>query len=80
MKATYDQRIYDLYTKLYNTVRVAMPDDTDEDIDIALTAINSLSVSVAIQNDVSRESFLKNVAHLFDQLTALEEAEHQDLH
>jgi hypothetical protein len=77
---SYEERVGDLYKQLYNTVRGAIPDDTEEDVDIALSAINSLAVSVAIQNNISRKSFLKNVAYLFDQLTALNEADQQDLH
>jgi len=77
---SFEERVGDLYKQLYDTVRVAISDDKEEDIDIALSAINSLAISVAIQNNISRKSFLKNIAYLFDQLTALNEADRQELH
>jgi len=80
MKMSFEERVGDLYKQLYDTVRVAISDDKEEDIDIALSAINSLAISVAIQNNISRKSFLKNIAYLFDQLTALNEADRQELH
>jgi hypothetical protein len=80
MKMSFEERVGDLYEQLYNTVRVTISDDKEEDIDIALSAINSLAISVAIQNNVSRKLFLKNIAYLFDQITALNEADRQELH
>jgi hypothetical protein len=80
MKMSFEERVGNLYEQLYNTVRVTISDDKEEDIDIALSAINSLAISVAIQNNVSRKLFLKNIAYLFDQITALNEADRQELH
>ena len=59
-----------LYEKLYETIRDATPEDMTNGLEVALTALNSLAVVVAIRHDVTRESFLENVASIFDQNTA----------
>ena len=60
-----------LYKKLYETIRDATPENMPNGLEVALTALNSLAVVVAMRHDITRESFLENVAHIFDQYTAL---------
>jgi hypothetical protein len=60
-----------LYKKLYETIRDATPEDMPNGLEVALTALNSLAVVLAMRHDVTRESFLENVASIFDQYSAL---------
>jgi hypothetical protein len=60
-----------LYTNLRETIRDATPENMSNGLEVALTALNSLAVVIALSHDITRESFLENVAHIFDQYTTL---------
>ena len=77
MKSTFDARVGDLYEKLYNTVREFAPvvrefapESTEDTVNIALSAINSLAVVLAVHNGVSRKDFNDAVMYTFDQYIA----------
>lgn len=71
MKATFDSRVGDLYEKLYDIVRTSAPESTEESVNVALSAINSLAVVLAVHNGVERKFFLEAVMYTFDKYTAL---------
>ena len=71
MKSTFDARVGDLYEKLYNVVRASAPESTDESVNVALSAINSLAVVLAVHNNVDRQFFLEAVMYTFDKYTAI---------
>lgn len=60
-----------LYRNLRETIRDATPEGMTNGLEVALTALNSLAVVIALSHDITRESFLENVASIFDQYTAL---------
>jgi hypothetical protein len=60
-----------LYKKLHEAIRNATPEEMSNGLEVALTALNSLAVVIALSHDITRESFLENVAHIFDQYTTL---------
>ena len=60
-----------LYKNLRETIQDASPEDMSNGLEVALTALNSLAVVIALSHDITRESFLENIASIFDQYTAL---------
>lgn len=60
-----------LYKNLRETIQDATPEDMTNGLEVALTALNSLAVVIALSHDITRESFLENVASIFDQYSAL---------
>lgn len=71
MDTKFDARVGDLYKKLDAVVRAFAPEGTDEDVNVALSAINSLAVVLAVHNNVDRQFFLEAVMYTFDGYTAL---------
>jgi hypothetical protein len=71
MDTKFDTRVGVLYKKLDAVVRAFAPEATDEDVNVALSAINSLAVVLAVHNNVDRQFFLEAVMYTFDQYTAL---------
>jgi hypothetical protein len=63
-----DERVGDLYKKLYNLVRVEIPDDTLADVSVALSALTGLASTIAVNNNITRESYLQNCAFMYDAL------------
>ena len=68
-----DDRVADLYKKMYNLVRVEIPDDTLADVSVALSALTSLATVIAINNNLTRESYLQNCAFMYDALESSED-------
>ena len=71
MNVEFDERVGDLYEKLYTTVRTCVPEATNESVNVALSAINNLAVVLAVHNGVSREDFNAAVMYTFDQYSAI---------
>ena len=71
MDTKFDTRVGDLYKKLHAVVRAFDPESTDESVNVALSAINSLAVVLAVHNNVDRQFFLEAVMYTFDKYTAL---------
>jgi hypothetical protein len=70
MNTTFDERVGDLYEKLYTVVRASAPESTPETVNVALSAVNSLAVVLAVHNNVDRQFFLDAVMYTFDQYIA----------
>jgi hypothetical protein len=66
-----DARVGELYKKLDAVIRTHAPEATDDDVNVALSAVNSLAVILAVHNGVNRQFFLEAVMYTFDGYTAL---------
>jgi hypothetical protein len=66
MSKNRDNRVADLYKKLYELVRIEIPDDTIDDVSVALSALTSLASMIAVHNSITRESYLHNCAFMYD--------------
>jgi hypothetical protein len=73
-----DERVADLYKKMYNLVRTEITDDELADVSVALSALASLASTIAVSNNITRESYLRNCAYMFDALDATKDD--HDLH
>jgi hypothetical protein len=60
-----------LYKNLSKTIQDAALEAMPNGLEVALTALNSLAVVTAMSHGVTQESFLANVAHIFDQYSTL---------
>jgi hypothetical protein len=81
MDTKFDARVGDLYKQLNDVVRAYAPEATDDDVNVALSAINSLAVILAVHNGVDRQFFLDAAMYTFDKYTALVTPAHdQEVH
>jgi hypothetical protein len=70
-----------LYKNLSKTIEAAALETMPNGLEVALTAINSLAVATAISHGITQESFLANVAHIFNQYsTFITPANDQGVH
>ena len=70
-----------LYKNLRETIQDATPENMTNGLEVTLTALNSLAVVIALSHDITQESFIANVAHIFDQYAALvKPADNREVH